>query len=265
MSAFTTKNQITEQVLKEQLLALHPAKRIVLKFMLEGKGILSLDKNHSYEIDNQAVRDYYRKVFDITESEASTMLISSIFNLASSRNRYWFEDEYGSLSGLWFTAFSGPASIESYGISLSVRIADAFNNIGAVERDKLLSEYTKPPYLGISPRASRIFQLISENTNKHAGKHEYEVGLSYFKQLIGVADSYDDIQNFKKFVLHPAIEEIESAVGGKLNYIDVTEGRKILGFVFDVKELNYSPEFIRKSLVYPAMLLGYPGSNYEAI
>lgn len=258
MTKTTAHNQLTEQVLREQLLALNPARRIVLKFMVEGEGELSLDKNTHYKINNQAVRDYYRKVFKISEDEASTMLTASIFNLASSRNRYWFEDDYGSLSGLWFTGFGGPAYIEMYTVCLSIRIADAFNKIGAAERDRLLDEYTKPPYLGINPRASRIFQLITENTDKNAGKYDYEVGLDDFRQLIGFTDSYEDVQNLKKFVLHPAIEEIEGIVGGKLTYTDVTEGRKIMGFIFNIKDLAHSPEFIKKRLTHPALLLGHP-------
>ena len=94
---------------------------------LEGRGFMALnDKNYSYEINNQAVRDYYQKVFDITQDEASTILLLA------------------------------------------------------------------------APLISKVTASLLA-----------EVGLSDFKQLIGVADSHDDIQNFEKFVLHPAIEEIE--------------------------------------------------------
>ncbi|MBO6225874.1 MAG: replication initiation protein [Psychrobacter sp.] len=258
MTSIAAPNQLTEKVLREQLLALNPARRIVLKFMIQGKGELSLEKNSSYKINNQSVRDYYREVFKISEEEASTMLHNSVSNLASSRNRYWFDDEYGTLSALWFTSFFGAASADMYSISLSVRVADAFNKIGIVERDKLLDEYTKPPYLGINPRASRLFQLINDNTDKNSKRYNYEVGFLELRNLLGISDSYEDVQNFKKFVLHPAIEEIGSAVGGEITYTDVTEGRKILGFVFNIKKLQHVPEFIRKRLTYPSSLLGYP-------
>lgn len=256
-------NHITKDVLTDQLIRLVPARRIILKFMLQGKGILDLDNPEFHTIDSREVCKYYSDVFSITEQEAKNMLCISVLDTASHKAHYSFTDDYGDVSGLWIDAYSREPDHSIYHLRLSRRIADAFNKIGVTERTKLLDELTQPAHLGINPRASRLLKLITDNVGKD---NKYEVGYSELRDLLGIDDTYLDIQNFKKFVLHKAIEDIKLAIGTEgfeLPYTDITEGRKIVGFIFDAEKLRKLNQRSRDRLTYAGALLGINGTTFE--
>lgn len=78
----------------------------------------------------------------------------------------------------------------------------------------------------------RLFELLIQNLK--IGKVSFD--LDVFRLQIGIeADEYVLMSNFKKFVLDSSVEEINKKTDLKIGYEQHKQGRKIVGFTFDIK------------------------------
>lgn len=77
----------------------------------------------------------------------------------------------------------------------------------------------------------RIYELLKQYES--IGKRELE--LQELKKILFIENQYNRIYDLKRFVLTPAIKEINDYTDINISYDDVKKGRKITGFVFDIK------------------------------
>ena len=102
--------------------------------------------------------------------------------------------------------------------------------------NQLKGHFTKYAYADISSMTSahaiRIYELVS--SYKNLGK--VYIALDELKEKLGLQGEYKVIADFKKWVLEPAIEQINEFTPLKLNYKNRKSGRSIIGFDFTIKQ-----------------------------
>lgn len=77
----------------------------------------------------------------------------------------------------------------------------------------------------------RIYELLKQYES--IGKREFE--LQELKKILFIENQYNRIYDLKRFVIEPAVEEINDYTDINISYDDIKKGRKIVGFAFDIE------------------------------
>ena len=77
----------------------------------------------------------------------------------------------------------------------------------------------------------RIYELLKQ----YEGIGERKFELQELKKVLFIENQYDRIYDLKRFVLTPAVEEINEHTDINISYDDIKQGRKIVGFAFDIE------------------------------
>lgn len=77
----------------------------------------------------------------------------------------------------------------------------------------------------------RIYELLKQYES--IGKREFE--LQELKKILFIENQYNRIYDLKRFVIEPAVEEINYYTDINISYDDIKKGRKIVGFAFDIE------------------------------
>lgn len=72
----------------------------------------------------------------------------------------------------------------------------------------------------------RIYELISGQ------KRPLEFSIDYLREMFCIKDKYSNANDFKRWVLDIAKKELDESSPYSFNYIEVKEGRKVVGFKF---------------------------------
>ena len=106
--------------------------------------------------------------------------------------------------------------------------------------DKLLADGYTPLKLSIVLDFNGKYALaLYENIQMRKSFKKSEFNLNEFRALMGVEDNeHPRMQNFKTYVLHAAIDEINAKSDLKITYEDVKAGAKITGFKFAWENLT---------------------------
>lgn len=83
-----------------------------------------------------------------------------------------------------------------------------------------------------SPHAIRLYELLIQY--KKIG--ERELSLEALKDWLQVSDKYSTYANFRRRVLEPAVKLINETTDIKISYTAVKRGRKIIGFLFEIRK-----------------------------
>lgn len=89
----------------------------------------------------------------------------------------------------------------------------------------------------------RVYELICEklkNTKIYANKHaNIELSVEEIRSACSTENKLRQIGQFKERLLNVAVNEINSCgIGWQISYIDIKQGRKILGFNFKIESKN---------------------------
>jgi len=78
----------------------------------------------------------------------------------------------------------------------------------------------------------RVYELLKQY--KEIGKREFEI--EEFKQKVGVQGAYSRPTDLKRFVIDPAVAEINATSDIKVQYEQKKRGRRVVGFLFLIRD-----------------------------
>lgn len=83
-----------------------------------------------------------------------------------------------------------------------------------------------------------LYHIFKKKQNEHYGeeKNTFAISLDELKEELGLSKAYDRINNLKKRVLEPSLEEINEKTDIKVVCTNIKEGRTIVGFKFKVTQ-----------------------------
>jgi plasmid replication initiation protein len=90
----------------------------------------------------------------------------------------------------------------------------------------------KDVYQFKSSHSWRLYELLKQY--KQIGKREFEV--DELKRKMYIDDKYTLISNLKKWVINPAVEDINKTSDIIVDYSQKKRGRKIVGFIFIIRD-----------------------------
>jgi plasmid replication initiation protein len=103
-----------------------------------------------------------------------------------------------------------------------------------------LKEYTKIDYLETLPLGSSfsvrmylIFRAHRDRMAKHQKRSKLRYEIGELKELLGVADKYDDYRNFKKFVVDVLVKEISKNTSIGVSWKPFKQGRSVAEIEFE--------------------------------
>lgn len=161
-----------------------------------------------------------------------------VANKLLSRRLRYTQKNYHVITSFLIKSQSAPTDDNTLSLSLS---DDLIGGLKAYPRDELADLFhvcTSPPLTNISRAySSKLYLILAECSFNGLAL----IGYDYLREAFGLDDdSYLLVQNFKRRILNPAIEDIEAATGIKISYTDTISQRKITGFDFLVESTTTS-------------------------
>lgn len=112
-----------------------------------------------------------------------------------------------------------------------------------------------------SAHAIRLFELLIQ----WQSKGELKVSIEEFKELLQITNKYKSIKNLKARVLLPSIKQINEYSPLKVDWAQLTKGRKITHFVFYFSRKTSKP---KKNTLFPNKDIAHlakPGETWETL
>ena len=95
--------------------------------------------------------------------------------------------------------------------------------------------------------AFRLYEvLISYSFNMK--RHSFDVSVEELRRLLGVGSKHKEFKDFKKFVLVPSVDEINSVTDLKVDFELVKRGRAVTRIIFSMHEANTGTVGIEETL-----------------
>lgn len=194
----------------------------------------SRDKNQGLSADTplRIESSRYAEAFDVTRQTAYEVMLNAEKTLFE--RQFSFIDEYNDkVKTRWISQakyIKGQGAIE---IIFTPAVVKEITRIDG--KEEFFTQYLLRQTATLNSVYSvRLYELITQwRTAKHTPVFELEI---FRGQLgLGVTD-YKKMNDFKKRVLDLAVNEINDKTDLKVEYENVKEGRKIVGFKFTVKE-----------------------------
>lgn len=114
-------------------------------------------------------------------------------------------------------------------------------------KEKFTTYRIKDVYQFARASTWRVYELLRQY--KDIGKRKIEV--DEFKRKVGVSGRYDRITDLKRFVLDPAIHEINMTSDIEIQYDQIKRGRKIVAiqfYILDNQRTKTEREIIRETI-----------------
>lgn len=188
------------------------------------------------EIKGIMIRDNLHKIEPTLFGREITMPISDILKDESDKNYTIAKKSFGALSekfiiyeddDIWQKTpiITNPKIKKNEGISKFYVFDEIWKSL--LDFTKGYRKYELVTAMQFkSVYSMRIYELISGQ------KRPLEFSIDYLREMFCIKDKYSNANDFKRWVLDIAKKELDESSPYSFNYIEVKEGRKVVGFKF---------------------------------
>jgi hypothetical protein len=203
------------------------------------------------EIKGIMIRDNLHKIEPTLFGREITMPISDILKDESDKNYTIAKKSFGALSekfiiyeddDIWQKTpiITNPKIKKNEGISKFYVFDEIWKSL--LDFTKGYRKYELVTAMQFkSVYSMRIYELISGQ------KHPLEFSIDYLREMFCIKDKYSNANDFKRWVLDIAKKELDESSPHSFNYVEVKEGRKVVGIKFFpiFRPDNQAPELLQ--------------------
>lgn len=188
------------------------------------------------EIKGIMIRDNLHKIEPTLFGREITMPVSDILKDESDKNYTIAKKSFGALSekfiiyeddDIWQKTpiITNPKIKKNEGISKFYVFDEIWKSL--LDFTKGYRKYELVTAMQFkSVYSMRIYELISGQ------KRPLEFSIDYLREMFCIKDKYSNANDFKRWVLDIAKKELDESSPNSFNYVEVKEGRKVVGFKF---------------------------------
>lgn len=207
--------------------------RLLLLGIAQGrKSCMSIAEMQHKEITIHA--SDYVDMFGVDRTTAYRVLKKAVIGLFRSEWGYRYINDKGLLQ-VAYRRFIQAADYVDNGGYIVMKFSDDIIPL-LVELEKNFTLYEIEQIANLSSRYSmRLFEILMQFFDKKTGKGWLDISLDDVRFQFGLLPSeYQQMSNFKKFVLDFSIQQINENTDYTVTYTQKKQGRKIAGFRFDM-------------------------------
>ena len=188
------------------------------------------------EIKGIMIRDNLHKIEPTLFGREITMPVSDILKDESDKNYTIAKKSFGALSekfiiyeddDIWQKTpiITNPKIKKNEGISKFYVFDEIWKSL--LDFTKGYRKYELVTAMQFkSVYSMRIYELISGQ------KRPLEFSIDYLREMFCIKDKYSNANDFKRWVFDIAKKELDESSPNSFNYVEVKEGRKVVGFKF---------------------------------